>query len=317
MHEAVRQTDTLKALLKKKYANTTSYEQQERDFQAAPGTVFPDSVLLNPFHYLKTRVYLDTTDIEFESISVEVHVKTHVPNNYTYYISPLCANINKMPFYCGLISGKAGKRDALFDRWMERDIAAVRTTGSAGSNSNEGDYIGMSTPFQWDTGRYIIRLSKTGYIPGKPVPKEYTDKTLMFSWGEYEHSWVTMIVEDPSKHITVTIGSLAFPGRKLWYSSKNLVFLEHYGSFINFASKAPQTQFAVVDHEDLPVISLEVGNFMVNGMPTRAVLTETLYSQVLNPGQKTISMKIPVLAKADYDKSAGYIRYMTGRIVSW
>src|SRR6185312_7510149 len=112
----------------------------------------------------------------------------------------------------------------MYARWYERNTAALK--GKGGSSDGEGDNIQVSNKFKWNKGKYRVRLFKSGYVKGKAIPEKYTRNDLMFAWGEYEHSWVTMEIENLKTHEKSTVGSLAFPGKHLRYSARNIIFLE-------------------------------------------------------------------------------------------
>src|SRR5262249_40884231 len=94
-----------KELLKKKYANTDIKDvikaQELFDSSANP----KDISVLSPLQYVNTFVFLDTCDFLFDSISLDINIKTIMPAGYGIYIVPLCGKINKMEYYCGIISG--------------------------------------------------------------------------------------------------------------------------------------------------------------------------------------------------------------------
>lgn len=280
-----------------------------------------------PLHFVDTYVKLDTAAFEFESISVDVDVQTAIADDYNLYICTSDASINKIPFYCGIQTNAGGKsikgdedtkigRGGIFSRWLERNKAALKTTGYYASSDGEGDFIGVRNQFKWDKGLYRVRLFKSGYVPGKPVPEKFNDKDLMFAWGDYEHSWVTMEVEDLQSHKKVTIGSLAFPGNKLMYSNANFIFLEQYATSINFAKQKPPL-FRIIDYKQLPVVELTIGNMIVNGHKIKPLDVQTVYSATHHPEQSKIAMPIPLLSKAVYDAATGIIQYEVGAFQSW
>jgi len=260
------------------YLHTPLNKMTEQKFKAVTNNV-PDSIVLNPIQFVNTYVFLDTADFEFDEISVDVNVKTSIPLNYEFFIVPLCGNINSIPFYSGLISGD--QRKGMFTRWMERNIAALKTKGEFSSDDKEGDGIQITNSFGWDKGKYRITLAKSGYVKGMPIPPKYQLKDLMFSWGKYEHTWLTMSVQNLTTGERIVIGSLAFPGRILHYSLRNIIFLEHYGSAINFAAKWPKYQYAVINKSEVPLTDLDISNFRINKLQAASILFlgETGYMQ--------------------------------------
>jgi len=320
-----QQTDTAKEQLKKKYESSDIYKETAKKMQS--DDAYPDSLVLAPLHFVDTYIQLDTTAFEFNSISVDVDVQTAIPDNYNLYISPFGATINKMTFYCGIQTHSGGKpinggadvglgRGGIFSRWLERNKAALKTDGYYASSDGEGDFIGVRNKFKWDKGLYRIRLFKSGYVPGKPVPDKFTDKDLMFAWSDYEHSWVTMEVEDLKSHQKTTIGSLAFPGKKLMFDGADYAFLELYGISINF-SKKKYPYKTIIDYKYLPVVKLTLGNMMINGNKTKPLDVQTAYNITHHPDQSKIAMPIPLLSKAAYDNTSGIIKYEVGSFQSW
>ncbi|TSJ40418.1 hypothetical protein FO440_11710 [Mucilaginibacter corticis] len=321
-----QQQDTTKEQLKKKYENTDIYQETKKKLQS--NNIYPDSIILAPLHFVDTYVKLDTAEFEFKSLSVDVDVQTEIPDDYNLYICIADATINKMQFYCGMQTHSGGKpingggdigigRGGIFSRWLERNKGALKTTGYYDSSDGEGDFIGVRNKFKWNKGLYRIKLFKSGYVPGKPVAENFMDKDLMFAWSDYEHSWVTMEIEDLRSHHKVTIGSLAFPGKKLMYSKANFNFLEQYGMAINFAKQKPPFMYPVINYKQLPVVKLSMGNMMINSHKRKLLDVQSVYNATHHADQSKIPMPIPLLSKATYDDKTGTIQFETGSFQSW
>lgn len=200
---------------------------------------------------------------------------------------------------------------------MERDKSALKTTGYYASADSEGDFISVRNKFKWDKGLYRLSLYKSGYVPGKPVPENATEKDLYFSWGDYEHSWVTLEVEDLKSHKKTIIGSLAFPGKKLMYSNYNSIFIEQYGAVINFGKQKLPANFPAINYKNLPSVNLAIKNTMVNGHKIKPLKVRTFYNRTHHPEQSKIAMPIPLLSQATYDEATGVIQYNVGAFQSW
>jgi hypothetical protein len=328
IHGAVlgQQNDATKEQLKKKYENSDINQEIKKKMQS--DNIYPDSIILAPLHFVNTFIKLDTAEFEFKSIAFDVDVQTEIPNDYKFYISTFNGSINKMPFYCGIQTSSDGKpinggdftgigRGGIFSRWMERNKAALKTDGYYASSDAEGDFISVRNKVRWGKGLYRVRLFISGYVPGRQVPEKVTSKDLLFAWGDYEHSWVTMEVEDLKTHEKVTIGSLAFPGKKLMYSANNIIFLEEYGAAINFAKQKPSFIYPIINYKELPVVRLAIKNMLVNGKKIKPLAVKTAHNLTHHPEQSKIAMPIPLLSKAEYNAATGTIQYETGSFQNW
>ncbi|WP_316792093.1 hypothetical protein [Pedobacter frigoris] len=321
-----QQEDVTKEALKKKYENSDIDKELRKKMQS--DDKYPDSIVLAPLHFVNSFIKLDTAKFEFSSISLDVEVKTKVPKSYSFYISPFNGAINGMPFYAGIQTKSGGKpieggndisigRGGIFSRWMERDKGALKTEGYYSSSDAEGDFISIRNKVKWDKGTYRLTLYKSGEIEGKPLPQNYKSKEIMFTWGEYEHSWVTMTVENLKTKEKTIIGSLAFPGKKLMFNAQNIVFLEQYGAVINFAKEAPKSMYGVINYKELPDVKLDIKNIMVNGRLIKPAEVITYHNRTHHPEQSKIAMPIPILSEANYDPKTGVISYDVGAFKSW
>lgn len=301
-----------KKALKKKYEHLDSKSETKKNFTMS--YAFPDSIVLNPLHYVNTYVVIDTGEFVFSSIAIDVHIKSNLPVDYCFYISPFNGSINRMEFYAGLISNKEGGRKGLFARWMERDKGASKTKGNSTSGDKEGDGIDVADEVQWGKGDYRLTLYTSGYVRGKAVPANFQKKDIIFAWGEYEHTWVTMDVVDLKTNKKHTIGSLAFPGKTMRYSARNIIFLEHYGTAINFARQKPTYQYSIMNYKDLPFVKVDIDNIKVNGLAIKPISVKTLHNYKPNPNQSKIKMPVPLMSHAEYDAGKVALQYEVGRI---
>ncbi|MGK6349821.1 hypothetical protein [Parapedobacter sp. DT-150] len=310
--------------LKKKYESSDIQEEIEK--KLASDNVYPDSVIIPPLHYINTAVLLDSAIADFHSISIDIEVKNELPDSYRFYISPFNMSFNRMPFYCGIQTMSGGTsvstqqhedigRGGIFSRWMERDTGALKTDGYYASSDGEGDFIGVRNKVAWGKGKYRVTLAKTGYVPDKAVPDSATRQDLIFAWGEYEHSWVTMTVEDLSTGATTTIGSLAFPGNRLRMDGAFTIFLEQYGHYIDFVKgrNLPHSMY----YADLPVAHIVFDRIAVNGNVIAPKGVTTYHNRTHHPEQKKVAMPIPLLSQVVYDPASGTIDCVVGKFVAW
>ena len=298
-----------KSLLKK-YKHSDIQQETKKKFGKNGKQGDNDSLVLNPLQFEDTYVYLDSTEFEFNDISVDLEVCNTLPADYQIFLSPLCGRINNMQFYAGIIH----ENKCIFTRWMERNISALKTNGSSKSSDSEGDFIEVTNSFVWNKGRYRIHLFRSGYEKGKPVASKAHDNKYRFGWGIYEHTWVTMEVENLYTKVKVTAGSLAFPGNKLFYSARNIVFIEHFGKAINFSFKTPNYPFPIMSYKELPFFKVNVSNFRINNKLVALKKVKSYKNKTQNPEQHKIRMPVPELSKFQYDSANGLLHYEVGRL---
>ncbi|MCF3108384.1 hypothetical protein LL912_06315 [Niabella sp. CC-SYL272] len=320
------QEDTSKTALRKKYENSDIHKELKK--KMATDRSYPDSIILAPLHFINTTITMDTPAVFFERFSLDVHIKTRIPDDYRFYISPFNGTLNRMQFYGGIQTASDGRpigggssqgigRGGIFSRWMERNRNALKTNGYYASSDAEGDFISVRNKVKWDKGNYRLTLYKSGYVPGKPVPDSFSSKAIIFSWGEYEHSWVTMEVEDLDRHEKFVIGSLAFPGKHLRFGSWEGIFLEQYGTVINFAEQKPAIGGRITNYKELPVVRLSISNIQMNGKQIHPLKVQTYHNRTHHPEQSKIPMPLPLLSQSSYNAKTGVLEYEVGAFQSW
>jgi len=309
--------------LKKKYEDSDLSQETEKTMKSQ--NVYPDSIILPPLHYTNSFYTLKEDIEDFESISIDLDIHNKVPKDYYFYIAPFNLEFNNIPIYCGIqskgdgISSQTGKQEnyvpfnGIFSRWYERDRNALKTDGYFISSDGEGDFISVRNPINWNKGTYRITIKKDGYIPGKALPQNINEKDSYFTWGEYEHTWLTMTAEDLKTHKTITIGSLAFPGKKIKMNKNIISFLEQYRFIIDFASK-PRFKDSE-DHlyyKDIPYIKVTQKNILINGKPARIEKLKTLHNNTHHPDQDSIKGKMPVLSTDKFNPKTNELILETG-----
>ena len=309
--------------LKKKYENSNLYKETNKMLQSQNS--YQDSIILPPLHYTNTFYKLKEDIADFNSVSIDIEIRNKVPKDYYFYISPLNLRFNGIPIYNGIqskgdgINSKTGKEEnyipfnGIFSRWYERDKNALKTDGYFSSSDGEGDFISVRKAINWNKGTYRITIKKDGYIPGKALPENISDKDTYFTWGEYEHTWLTMTVEDLKTHKTSVIGSLAFPGKKIKMGKNIVSFLEQYRYIIDFASK-PRFKGSedYIYYKDIPYIKVIQKNIMVNGKPIDIQEVKTIHNNTHHPDQSSIKGTMPVLSTDQYDPKKNEVTLETG-----
>ncbi|WP_426476813.1 hypothetical protein ACP3T3_16010 [Chryseobacterium sp. CBSDS_008] len=309
--------------LKKKYENSNLHKETDKMMQSHHS--YQDSIILPPLHYTNTFYRLKDNIKDFNSLSIDIEVCNTVPKNYYFYISPFNMAFNNIPIYGGIQSkgdgtnSKTGKDEdyipfnGIFSRWYERDKNALKTNGYFISSDTEGDFISVRKPIGWNRGSYRITIKKDGYIPGKPLPENIKDKETYFTWGEYEHTWLTMTVEDLRSHKTTVIGSLAFPGKTIKMDKNLCLFLEQYRYIIDFASKPRFKNLENhIYYKDIPYIKIIQKNIMINGRPADIEQVKTLHNHTHHPDQDSIKGKMPVLSTDSFDSKKNELILETG-----
>lgn len=244
---------------------------------SAQGKKQPDSVALTPFFPLSVGYALDSNATkDIRRISIDVEIKTEIPDDYHYCISPLNAAFNGKKFHTGLATHTNGipvkftnakdtvfGQGAVFTRWIESDANLIKTKGFTESRSNA--YISIRNKTTWNKGRYRITLYKSGYKKGKPIPGQHLKYNDKYPLTVYEHSWITMTVENLDTRKKWLIGSMAFPGKRIDMEPLIEIFLEQYGAAINYGAKNRVLDQPVIHYKDIPKIALIIGNVTIDG----------------------------------------------------
>lgn len=298
--------------LKKKYEKSNLDEETYNLMKS--DNIYPDNIILPPLHYTNSFYILNNETEDFESMSMDVEILNKIPENYYFYISLFNTEFNQIPFYSGIqskgdgIDVRTGKQEdyipftGIFSRWYEREKNALKTDGYYASSDSEGDFISVRKPVAWNKGSYRITLKKDGYIEGKALPENINEKDKYFIWGEYEHTWLTMTVNNLKTNETSVIGSLAFPGKKIRMSNEIVSFLEQYKDVIDFAEKPrPKIFENIIYYKDIPYIKVIQRNLLINGKPADIKSVKTYHNRTYHPDQKNIDGKIPVLSTDKYN----------------
>ncbi|MCE3075383.1 hypothetical protein [Chryseobacterium gwangjuense] len=283
-----------------------------------------DSIILPPLHYTNTFYQLKDDIEDFRSISIEIEIKNQIPKNYYFYIAPLNLEFNGIPIYSGLqskgdgIDSKTSQQEnyipfnGIFSRWNERNKNALKTNGYYISSDTEGDFISVRNPVAWNKGNYRITIKKDGYIPGQSVSNIDPDKTY-FGWGKHEHTWLTMTVEDLKSHKITTIGSLAFPGKKISLNKNIVSFLEQYRYLIDFAKKP---RFGgdsdYIYYKDIPYIKIIQKNILINGKPVYFEKVKTLHNNTVHSEQEDVKKTFPILSRDNFNTRSNELILETG-----
>ena len=310
--------------LKKKYENSDL--NSEIDKKLRTNNIYPDSIILAPLHYTNSFYILDSIYSDLKSISMDITIENEIPNDYYFYISPFNFSINEIPIYCGMQTKGGGKSiksktneniafNGIFSRWFERTHLALKTEGFYESSDHEGDFIGVRNYAYWNKGKYRLTLKKEDYVPGKSVKGIKNSNELYFSWGEYEHTWVTYTIENLETQQISIIGSLAFPGKKLKLSNYITSFTEQYGYYIDFAHKKRENHY--LHYKDIPYVKLTQSNLRINNEQIILKNVNTDHNRTHHPDQNKIPAKMPVLSTATYNSNTGELTIETGKFIEW
>lgn len=319
-------TAQTKQELKKKYENSDLHQETEKKMKNQRS--YPDSVILAPLHFTNSFVTLDSSIDDFQSLSIDVEILNDIPDDYAFYISPFNISLNGMPIYGGIQTHSDGYsvddntyqqigRGGIFSRWYERSKEATRSTGYYNSSDGEGDFISVRNKLNWNTGKYRLKLSKAEYIPGAPIPEQFTPKDLYFAWGDMEHTWVTYTVENLESKKIDTIGSMAFPGKKLTMGKSIVYFTEQYHKAFDFANQDRKLGKDYIRYKDIPIIDMTLSNLKINEKELIPKEIKTYHNRTHHPDQDQIKMPMPVLSTDDYNPSTGVLTYRIGALVKW
>ena len=243
----------------------------------------PGIAAKTPWHMTNVHLYSENEPKDIQSYCTTFTIQGSVPDDLNLYIAPFSQWINQMACYGGIqtrIDGSTDKnnltstftarsRGAIFSRWGERNVEAIRQApgGLVESAGHEGNFISTRNDFTWSEGTYRLCLRKSDVVAGEPLPASYKLEDIAYGWGHYEHIWVLMEATDMSTNKTTAIGALAFPGKTLSLSTLNIIFVEIYGHggtiFVN----------------DFPSFSLSFSHFQVNEKD----LNYTSIEEIINP----------------------------------
>ena len=231
----------------------------------------PEMTVPGPWQFTTVRMYSDGVE-DFDSFCVVLTLATDVYGHYPVYLSVLNQNINGTPFYGGLQISIAGQLDlgdgesssvrrgrgAIFSRWRERDINAIRPApgGLFESGGYEGDFISVRQDYPWTRGSYRLCLVKGDVEEGEDLPDAYDLQDIAYGWGRFVHTWVRMEVTDIDTDETTFIGALAFPGRKLSLGNSAAVFYEIYNRW-SFEVRDVRSFDAIVERLEVDGVDVE------------------------------------------------------------
>lgn len=205
------------------------------------------------------------TDHDFTSYKIDLEITGKLDPDIRLYIAPIgLANFNGQKFYGGVQTqlGRAYKRNdktwrsgfgagAIFSRWGERSLDAVRTAdgGVCESGGYEGDFISVRRPLKWGIGKYTYELLR--------MDREQIDGKT--------YTWVGCFVHDHQTDNHAFVGALRFEGEDLELGDKVASFVEVYG--------------AAIDPDRIPVVAVTFSNFRINGQKIEPRGCKAVYPQ--------------------------------------
>ena len=254
---------------------------------------FLGEYIVSPPWHLVDIDYNFTNDIEFEKLSVEVHIKDKISKDEFLYIAPFCGEINGVLFYAGLQTQCGGYENPMhneekseyheigkaliYSRWQTRDVKGLQKApnGVCESSGYEGDFISVRNSFGWDNGVYTLSLINT-------------HETVELN-GEL-HTFVELQAYDHHQHKTVSCGKLAFPGERLVLDKRNFMFVELYSAFTKIS--------------DTPKGTISVGNFTYQS-PSQTIPSEASIEEAVALYQ----MDKPQWARSVLDKQLFTVQF--------
>ena len=283
----------------------------ERGTESTAENSPPDPQTKTPWHLVDVVLYSENEPKDIQSYCTTLTIQGHVPDNINLYIVPFQERINQIRFYGGIqtrIDGSTDKnnltntfvarnRGAIFSRWEERHVGAIRQApgGLVASSGHEGDFIGVRNDFAWSEGAYRLCLHKSDVVEGEPLPASYKPEDIAYGWGRYEHTYVRMVATDMRTDATTTIGALAFPGKTLSLSAPNVIFVEIYGHGGTFYIK------------DVPSFSLSFSHFQVDEKD----LHHNYIREITNPF--SVHASAPVMAQTSYLQDQRVLKIEVGK----
>ena len=264
----------------------------------------PDVSVTGPWSMINVDMDFERAPRDFESYCMTLTLHTGLYGDLPIYIGLFGQRINKIPIYGGLqtrIDGSVEDEDgnlrhmtrdrgAIFSRWGERDLDAIRAApgGLFASSAGESDFISARNDFAWTRGSYRLCLKTSDIVDGEPLPRDYEAGDIYFGWGRYVHTWVRLEITDLATRETTFAGALAFPGRSLALDERSWFFVEAFG-----------TEF--IDVRDVPYFELSISDLEVDGRDVPL----SLLSATANLGGS--HRNAPVIAKAEYVAREGEI----------
>ncbi len=238
-----------------------------------------DSLYTDPTFFDMFWIQLDSNSTkDVKSFSFDMDIKTTFPKDYHYCISLMNSAFNGRQFHTGLCTFTNGFKansvnsldtvfglGAVFSRWFVKDSAIIKTDGYYElRNKSYDNYVSIRNKAIWGKGKYRVSVYVTGYTPGKPIPSQALKDKFLTPLTEYEHTWVTMAVENLKTHQKWVIGEMAFPGKKLTMSTRNQILSEHYNSEIYMGNTPKKFDKPVINYKDLPKTNIVVSNLRIN-----------------------------------------------------
>ena len=263
----------------------------------------PDVQVSRPWHFTNIWITHDDPPTDFDRFCVTVAVEIDVYGRIPIYISPINQKINKLGIYAGIqthIRGFVDKanprfeargRGAIFSRWEERELDAIREApgGLHESGGYEGNFISVRNDLAWSRGSYELCLVKADRVDGEPLPEDYEAEDIAYGWGRFVHTWVRFEVTEEASGETTLVGALAFPGETLALDETTTVFYEAYGG-------------GPISARDLQSFDVAVRAVQVDGEDVRFDLVR----EWINP----FSPDAPVMVDSVYDD--GVVRTQVG-----
>ena len=200
----------------------------------------------------------------FESLAIDFELSDDVPETVNLYIAPIgLGKLSGTSFYGGiqtqigpLTATRSGQRltlgrGAIFSRWDERSLDAVRLAQGGGCESSgyEGNFISVRNRFAWTKGQYTLQLRRMDVerIDDKP------------------HTWVGMFMYGKAGGDERYVGAMRFPGAPLTLDRHLASFVEIYGRRIPL--------------DKIPKLDVTIAAIRVNGQPIAEPHVRAIYPQ--------------------------------------
>lgn len=266
--------------------------------------------------------FRDSLRNNIENMSVDFELETHIPKNIKVCISPLFTSFN-LKVVQGAVSSetehiikKIVRGDTIYDSggllssFHTLDTAFVKTAKGGVKFSGQHDglkYVTTRNKIELNKGTYRVRIFKSSYVRGKSLPYDsiaqskikYNKKAEAYNLNEYEHIWLTMTVENLQTDKKWIIGSIAIPGKDVMMDNSIWLFVEIYGTAINFIGRDnPNGLF----YKDIPLVNVVYKNFQINDkkvtldniviMPERDIVRSQLGRAIGNKEEGEVECEI-------------------------